>query len=125
MRKILFVLLLSPFILASCNSSEAVNVKSNRVTQSDSGYLVSKTPIELDGKFGYKVTVAKADNEKSEGHNEKVFISKKFYDEIPDPKDNLKVKIYFLKEIPYGKDTKEGISWDIQCNVGYHYEVEK
>lgn len=95
MSKILFVLLISTFILASCNSSEAVNVKSNPVTLSDSGYLVSKPPIEFDGKFGYKVTVLRTDTAKSYGYYEKVFMSKNLYDNIPKPQDNLKVKIYF------------------------------
>ena len=93
MKNVLFALLIMTFILASCSSAETVNVRKNPVTQSDSGYLVSKPPIEFDGKFGYKVTVLRTDTAKSYGYYEKVFMSKNLYDNIPKPQDNLKVKI--------------------------------
>lgn len=125
MKKILFVLLLLPFILNSCTYVGYDPKEQTSTYLNDSGYILSKTPIEFDRKFGYAVMVIKPNDTLNTSISyTKIFIPEKIYQKIPEPKDGIKIKIYFLKEIEYGETKYTTFFWDFRFNLGYDFIVE-
>jgi len=121
--KLAVLFLFAVFSLTACkyagdNLKKDVSLKDN-----NEGHLITKVPSDFDNKFGYEVAVSIVSGD-SVSETQKVFISQKTWQRLPEPNDTTTVIIEYVQNIEYGNGNYAFFSfWDFQFNVCTGYRI--